>query len=281
MNLPALKKLKEILNSMSRSASKVEFFDYYERRLQNIKALQILTSDSPISHEEVSLRALSIKIERKVPDHSSGSLFPRTSFDPEASVLVGAYLDSLAKYWAQAKGKSYNGKTRNRMGDFLSSHGDPEIWTKVNPTHLLLRARSDSKINPALLKGLESEYPSKIHLPITSIDIPKRNRKEWSGDPSLDELLCKLDRHGWNRDQIALSRYGEILYELFRNSWIHGLDPGSQLEPTWFYRGAPQYEYFRGELKFLIPLAFLVETFERALNSFKNEVPGDYRFLLD
>lgn len=281
LSIPTLEVLKEKLNSMSRSASKVELFDYYERRLKNLKALQLLTSDSPIPFEEVSLPALSIKIERKVPDHSSGSLFPRTSFDPEASILIGACLDSLAKYWAQANGKSYNGKTRNRMGDFLSSHGDPEVWTKVNSAHLLLRARSDSEINPALLKGLESEYPSKIHLPITSIDIPKRNRKGWSGDPSLDELLCKLNPHGWKRDQIALSRYGEILYKLFRNSWIHGLDPGSQLEPTWFYRGAPKYEYFRGELKFLIPLAFLVETFERALNSFKNEVPDEYRFILD
>ena len=282
LNLPAPKKLEEILNSMSRSVSKVEFFDYYERRLQNMKALQLLTSDSPILHEEVSLRALSIKIERKVPDHSSGSLFPRTSFDPEASVLIGACLDSLAKYWAQTKNERYKKRQRNRLGDFLATHGDPELWTKVNPAHLLLRARdSCSKIDPALLKGLESVYPQSIHLPWTPKDIPKRNRKKWSGDPALTDLLHQLEPYGWKEDRLVLSRYGEIFYDLFRNSWIHGLDPGSQLEPTWFFRGEPEYEYFRGELKFLIPLAFLVETFDQVLNSFKKEVPEDYRFLLD
>ena len=282
LNLPSSEKLEEILNSMSRSASKVEFFDYYERRLQNIKVLQILTSDSPISHEEVSLRALSIKIERKLPDHSLGSLFPRTSFDPEASVLVGAYLDSLAKYWAQTKNEQYKKRQRNRLGDFLMTHGAPEVWSKVNLAHLLLHARnSSSKIYPTLLKGLELVYPQSIHLPWAPKDIPKRNRKKWSGDPSLTDILHQLEPYGWKEDQIVLSRYGEILYDLFRNSWIHGLDPGSQLEPTWFYRGDPLYEYFRGELKFLIPLAFLVDTFERALTSFKNEVSEDYRFLLD
>ena len=282
LNLPALKKLEEILNSMSRSASKVEFFDYYERRLQNIKALQILTSDSPISHEEVSLRALSIKIERKVPDHSLGSLFPSTSFDPEASVLVGAYLDSLAKYWAQTKNERYKKRQRNRLGDFLATHGDREIWTKVNPAHLLLRARdSGSKIDPALMKGLELVYPQSIHLPRTLKDIPKRNLTKWSGDPSLSDIFHQLEPYGWSEHRLVLSRYGEILYDLFRNSWVHGLDAGSQLEQTWFYRGDPEYEYFRGELKFLIPLAFLVETFEQALNLFENEVPEDYRFLLD
>ena len=282
LSFPTPEQLGEILDSLSRSVSKDELFDYYERRLQNMKVLQLLTSDSPIPHEEVFLRALSIKIERKVPDHSSGSLFPRTSFDPEASILIGACLDSLAKYWAQTKKERYKKRQRNRLGDFLATHGDPELWTKVNPAHLLLRARdSGSKIDPALLKGLESEYPQSIHLPWTPKDIPKRNRKKWSGDPSLTDILHQLEPYGWKEHRLVMSRYGEIFYDLFRNSWIHGLDPGSQLEPTWFYREEPEYEYFRGELKFAIPLEFLIETFERALNSFKNEVPDDYRFLLD
>lgn len=282
LNLPTPKKLEEILNSMSRSASKVEFFDYYERRLQNMKALQLITSDSPKHSEEISLPGLSLNIERKILHHLSKENSPRTSFNPEGSVLIGACLDSLAKYWAQTKNKRYKKRQRNRLGDFLASHGDPKIWTKVNPAHLLLRARdSGSKIDPALLKGLESVYPQSIHLPWTPKDIPKRNRKKWSGDPALIDLLHKLESYGWKEDQLLLSRYGEIFYDLFRNSWIHGLDPGSQLEPTWFYRGEPEYEYFRGELKFLIPLAFLVETFDQALNSFKKEVPEDYRFLLD
>ncbi len=271
----------------SNTASKTEFFEYFERRLRNLRVLQSITTDKVRTKEELDLSGLKLTIE-KVPKEASIG----TSFNPESMVLVGSYLDSLAVYWDNFQGKKTRpNENQKRVGEFLSSHGDPDIWNKINPIDLLLNPKNNRKEvkDPTKSDGLEAEFPPMVYLPPSPLKVsgnsrvlilPKRDRKDWSSDPTLSKVFSSLNPYGWTEDEIKRSRYGEIFYREFRNQWTHKLDPGPRLDETWFSKGPPSYEYYMGELRFSIPLPFLIDTLEAVINSMNSKIPHSYIFNL-
>src|SRR6266540_227756 len=94
------------------------FFDYFRARLANVRKLGELARVANVQS-------------------AVGTLVP------EQHVILAAGLDALAKYWAEAyRPHLTKKKDRERFGEFLLAHADPDFFSRVSGPDLILRARA-------------------------------------------------------------------------------------------------------------------------------------------
>jgi hypothetical protein len=205
----------------------------------------------------------------------------KDQFEPEGNILAGAVLDALAKYWAKHSNRPEEPAGR-RLAEFLATHANAVIWMKCSHTDLRERARSG--LDPqqrAALQGCLNGIPSE--------DATHDARVlSWTIDPDFGTLQRDglLNGAGVPVEFLEKSRYGEILYRLYRCAWIHDMTPDDRLNTDSSHllsllaesqgSGPPQpYYAARNHVRRLvIPQPFILSTLEKALNSFEQSVPN-------
>lgn len=231
---------------------KAQFFGYFRRRLKNLKLIKDQFGEA---------------------------------VEPEGNILAGAELDALAKYWAKHSKRPEKPAGR-RMAEFLAAHANTVIWTKCS--HTDLRERAKSKLDPrqrAALQRCLSGIPSEDATHDASV-------LSWTIDPDFGTLQHDglLNSTGIPVEFLEKSRYGEILYRLYRCAWIHDLTPDDHLNTDSSHpltllaesqgSGPPQpYYAARNHVRGLvIPQPFILSTLEEAINRFEQSVPNGTSF---
>ncbi|MCL4527539.1 MAG: hypothetical protein M1492_14060 [Gammaproteobacteria bacterium] len=187
------------------------------------------------------------------------TIHPYASFNPEFNILLAASLDSLAKYWDLTKSPGSGLKGGQRLGEFLVTHADPNIWGRCSRLALL-------RSLPKGTTDIETISPSIHHDPAEVFT--------WRDDPKYSDLVLNDDlSKAVDGRRLRKSRYGEILYSHYRCGWLHALNPDSEILTEGELRYEPHYCCHNGQCKFVIPTKFVMRTFEAAICSFQKKAP--------
>jgi hypothetical protein len=244
------------------SVPKEHFSRYFRQRLENLKQLATLRPQ-----QKASLAA---------------------SFEPEQNILASAEIDALAKYWAIYKGRRSNELGRDRMAEFLATHGDARIWSKCSHTNLLERAAPlASSQRSAVETVIRQLCPQSTTMVVQMLT--------WRDDPDFAMLKsdATLQKAGVPEKFLANCRYGAILCRSYRCAWVHELNSDSRFQTheiiPWDLLGhaqgqnspEPHYMAKNNVRRIVIPEPFIIETFEQVLDSFERSVPDACNIALE
>ena len=203
--------------------------------------------------------------------------YASAKFEPDVHVLIAAGLDSLASYWQPTYrpdlSKAPHGR---RMGEFLVTHADADIFSRVSGPRL--RARAAKLLSPdaiALIRKLVGTQETTGTV------------RHYFDDLPLDSLATnpQLTQLGATRDWLLPSRFGEILYKDYRCGWVHDLRHPEELAygDLGIGRSTPVYEnmsvmregQWRKTHRIFFPTVFLLDTYARAVESFERDCLRD------
>ncbi len=242
---------------------------------------------TPISSEDGSDIKLFFDYFRK--RHKVAATLPATfgqigdEMTPDQHILVGAGLDALAMHWANlCKGPSQH---QERMAEFLSTHGGHECFDRVAGPYLFRHAvnyakkkkKTDHKTNyNSWIKHIEQAIgikPTGAEFCYCDKDITLKE---------IQSILKKTDvPPQWAKSYL----YGGMIYKGYRCSWVHESDEGLITTRTFSndLTSNPHYESQESQRILVFPGRFLLNTYEKAINSFEsycqknNVVPASHQ----
>lgn len=188
---------------------------------------------------------------------------------PDQHILIGANLDALAKHWADLNGGYIS--HQERMAEFLSQHGGHPCFDRVSGPFLLRYAINKQKDKRKKDPSHSSPWIDPIQK-ASRVESTGAEFLSWSHDRTLRDVLADpaiiaaQTPAGWLRSH----RYGGMLYQGHRCSWIHesaeGLITDRAISTLW---DEPHYESHNDRRILVFPGSFLLRTLAHAIASFE------------
>ncbi len=228
--------------------------------------------------------------ERRLANARTLAKTPTTR--PEASLVLAAGLDALARFWAEtlkpdlverrtAKGKMAPVPDRERFSSFLREMSGHPCFDRVSV--------------PTLLRAVDERWPAegatlRAAFAFRDASSPGLRRvRDWTHDPEIAAVKSHLRHHASPEafeaikkgELLERSQFGQILYKEFRCCHVHEVQQSGDLElenhpertEPWYrnisrpVRGAPgEVRHYK---RLVIPWEFIAGAFESALSSFR------------